>query len=95
MSEIVSMHFGEQKKVRIRVESISRTPFEIMNAKYELRHGTDVESSGECEIIPLNDYSFLLNALVSPMIKCTIYDLVFKYEIHPEKIIYPCKIRVT
>ena len=95
MSEFSHVHFGEKKRIRIIVESISRTPFEITNAKYELIHGSEVESSGDCEITAVNDYSFSVSALISPMIKCTVYDLVFKYDIYPEKLIYSCKVRVT
>lgn len=95
MSEFSYVYFGEKKKIRILVESISRTPFEITNARYELVHGSDVEASGECEITAVNDYSFSVSALISPLIKCTVYDLIFKYDIHPEKLIYPCKVRVV
>lgn len=86
--------FGEKKQARILVESASRSPFEVTNAKFELRHGSEVESSGECTVTKVSDHSYTINVLISPLIKCTVYDLVFKYTIYPENLIYPCRVRV-
>lgn len=94
LSETMILHFGEKKQARILVESASRSPFEVTNAKFELRHGSEVESSGECTVTKVSDHSYTINALISPLIKCTVYDLVFKYTIYPENLIYPCRVRV-
>lgn len=94
LSETLVLHFGEKKQARILVESASKSPFEITNAKFELRHGNEIEVSGDCTVTKISDHSYTINALISPMIKCTVYDLVLKYTIYPENLIYPCRVRV-
>lgn len=88
----VNFRFGEKRNVIIRVASCNRQPFEVFNAKYVLRAGFVVESSGECEIQQTDDSVVLLSVLVQPQAKNTTYTLEFTYEIPPEILKHVVKI---
>lgn len=95
--EMMSMNFGESRTISISVSSIKRcVPFEVSNAKYELRTlNGDVESSGECNIQQINIDAFYISAFIKPLRKCCVYELEYIYDIHPETFRYTCKIRVV
>lgn len=97
MAEQCTFHFGEGKKVQINVANILNPDdvFKVTDAKWELKHGDEVESSGDCETIPFNDNSVSVVALIRPMIPDTIYDLVYTYTIEPENFIHTVKVRVV
>lgn len=95
MIETTTVHVGEKKRIRCIVESISQQPFEVISAGFELRHGDVVEESGSCEIAQVSPDTVVLSALVSPMIAKTTYQLVFTYDIYPERLMYFCNVRTV
>lgn len=82
--EYVRFRLGEKKYVAIRVQSCDRRVFEVTQAKYTLNKGTEIETSGTCEIYQERGDSVQLSALIQPQAKNTQYTLEFTYEIPPE-----------
>lgn len=84
---------GERKYVDIRVESCDERPFMIKNAKYVLKNGEQVETSGECQVQQENT-SAVISALIQPKIKDGRYTLEFTYEVPPEILMYNVLVNV-
>lgn len=82
--EYVRFRLGEKKYVAIRVQSCNKRAFEITNATYTLKKGSETETSGICEIYQERGDSAQLSALIQPQAKNTQYILEFTYEIPPE-----------
>lgn len=95
MLESTDFILGEKKQVSIIVKSICEKPFEVTDARYFLKVGDEIESSGECFVEQIQNSKSILSALIQPMRKNAIYDLNYSYTIYPEKLLYTVKIRVN
>lgn len=88
MIESTTFDFGEQKRVRILVQSFNKVPFEVTKATYKLTCDNEEEASGNCEITQEDNDRVILSALINPMRKNALYTLEYDYEIPPEKLIH-------
>ena len=93
MRETVRFELGEKKYVCISVYSTCGQAFDVTSAKYVLRKGQEIETSGDCKIEQRSDTETILSALIKPMAKNATYTLEYTYEIPPEILIH--EIRVT
>ena len=94
MADALSISLGETRSVTIRVESTERKRFEVTNASFSLKHGNTTEATGACSVESDGQYAYLVSALVTPQIKCTMYTLQFSYDIYPERLLYDVFLRV-
>lgn len=94
MKDVVSFRIGEKKYVCISVTSPCGRPFDITDAKYVLKKGSDTETSGKCEIKKNSDTETILSALIQPMAKGASYTLEYTYDIPPEQLIKTVSVRV-
>lgn len=93
--ETTTVYVGETKRVSCLVEGLNGAPFDISEASFELVHQDAVESEGACEVEALDDSSWVVSALVKPMIANTMYKLVIYYDIYPERLSWSCNVRAV
>lgn len=95
MRESLTMNFGEKRKISVRVTSTCKKAFEVENATFLLKVGSDVEASGTCEVTEIRPDEMIISALVNPQRRGAMYTLEYHYDILPERLIYICELRTV
>lgn len=92
--EKITFKLGEKKYIRVEVKNCNGQPFEVTKARYVLRNSNEIEAEGDC-LIQTGDGAVILEALIQPLIKNTVYTIDITYEIPPEVLIYSALILTT
>lgn len=92
--ESVSLKPGEKRNLRVLVENTKGLDCFVSSAKYILRSGNEIESSGECTIQSIDTSASIISMLVSPQRVRATYDLDVEYLIDDETYVYTCQVRV-
>lgn len=94
MLDSTTFLFGEKKRVCVRVRSTNRQPFEVTEAKFELRSGDEVEAVGDCTLNHISETEMMIDALIEPKRPNSAYVLRYYYTIPPEELIHQVQVRV-
>ena len=83
MSLYVPFDYGERKHIKVKVCSCKNEPFEVKDAKWELKQNgvSEIEASGTCTIIGVE-----IDAFVCPK-NSGLYELKITYKIADEYLV--------